>query len=383
VLINHDSVKRYVVVVQQIISQDAGINSILQYILSVMLFLFIWILFGNRFQMIIWIWNIKRALRVLTDMSIKATNQVIDKISKVANNNPELSNRVKTFLDFFAIYPVDLDPSGIVYKLEHLLNTERKRIREFILSLAPTANKQDIDNFENLLAIAQVLNMIYKYVRHNFILGEKTKSPYILMQLEMIIPLIMRYAKAYYDALTSFINLQPIGDGIGALVAAKLIHGQKYERIVEDTIAAEIFFEGRKLIVIKAEGPSGVVGKPGEAISKIIKMRSGNVDGIVMIDAAMKLEGEEVGSIAEGVGAAIGDPGPEKYKIEEEATKHKIPLYALVVKESLEDAITVMKKEIFDAADKIIEKIKAIAMNYPKGATLIIAGIGNTMGIGQ
>ncbi len=369
--------------IQQIIGQDAGFNSILQYILSITAFLFIWILLGNRLQMIIWIWNIKKALKVLSEMSTKATNQVIEKISKVAGNDFEISNKVKMFLDFFVIYPVDLDPNGIIRKLEHLLNTERKRTREFVLSIAPTVGRQDIDNFENLLAIVWVLNMIYKYVRHNLILGEKTKSPYILMQLEMIIPLVMRYAKAYYDALTSFINLQPIGDGIGALVAAKLIHGQKYERIVEDTITAEISFEERRLIVVKAEGPSGVVGKPGEAISKIIEMRNGNIDGIIMIDAAMKLEGEETGSIAEGVGAAIGDPGPEKYKIEEEATKHRIPLYALVVKESLEDAITTMKKEIFDAADKIIEKIKAIAKSYPKGATLIIAGIGNTMGIGQ
>ncbi|MEM2754793.1 MAG: DUF1512 domain-containing protein [Candidatus Methanomethylicia archaeon] len=370
-------------VIQQIIGQDTGFSSILQYILSITAFLLIWILVGNRLQMIIWIWDIKKALRALTEMSTKATSQVVERISKVAGNNFEVSNKVNMFLDFFAIYPVDLDPNGIVRKLEHLLNTERKRIREFILSLVPTASKQDIDNFENLLAIAQVLNIIYKYVRHNFILGEKTKSPYILMQLEMIIPLIMRYARAYYNALTSFINLQPIGDGIGALVAAKLMYGQKYEKIAEDTVTAEIFFEGRRLIVVKAEGPSGVVGKPGEAISKIIEMRSGNIDGIVMVDAAMKLEGEEVGSIAEGVGAAIGDPGPEKYKIEEEATKHKIPIYALVVKESLEDAITTMKKEIFDAADKIIEKIRAIVTSYPKGATLIIAGIGNTMGIGQ
>lgn len=333
--------------------------------------------------MIIWMWNIRKALKILTEMSTKATDRVIEGISKVADKSSELPTRIKTFLDFFAIYPVDLDPSGIIRKLEHLLNTERKRIREFILSLAPKASKQDVDNFENILAIAHVLNMIYKYVRHNFILGEKTKSPFILMQLEMIMPLIMKYAKAYYNALEPFINLQPIGDGVGALVAAKLMYGQKYERIAEDTIVAEVFFEERRLIVIKAEGPSGVVGKPGEAISKIIEINKGNIDGIVMIDAAMKLEGEEVGSIAEGVGAAIGDPGPEKYKIEEEATRHKIPLYALVVKESLEDAITIMKKEIFDAADRIIEKIKAIVMSYPKGATLVIAGIGNTMGIGQ
>ncbi|MCQ5363106.1 MAG: DUF1512 family protein, partial [Candidatus Methanomethylicia archaeon] len=73
-----------------------------------------------------------------------------------------------------------------------------------------------------------------------------------------------------------------------------------------------------------------------------------------------------------------------KYKIEEVATKYKIPLDAIVCKMDLEEALTTMKKEIVEASEIIIEKIKkAIVERTKEGDVVIIAGIGNTIGIGQ
>ena len=51
------------------------------------------------------------------------------------------------------------------------------------------------------------------------------------------------------------------------------------------------------------------------------------------MDAALKLEGEELGRVSEGTGAAIGDPGPEKYAMEEAATERGIGIEAIVIKE--------------------------------------------------
>jgi hypothetical protein len=51
------------------------------------------------------------------------------------------------------------------------------------------------------------------------------------------------------------------------------------------------------------------VGKPGDAIKTVIDEIKGEIAAVVMIDAGLKLEGEAVGEIAEGVGAAIGGPG--------------------------------------------------------------------------
>ena len=135
---------------------------------------------------------------------------------------------------------------------------------------------------------------------------------------------------------------------------------------------------------MKAEGPGGNVGKPGEAVKSIIKKHKRKISMIVMVDAALKFEGENTGEISEGIGAAIGGIGTEKFKIEEEASRYEIPLHALIVKESIQEAITPMKKEIIESVEKAIERIRSlIKENTKKGEYVIIAGIGNSIGIGQ
>ena len=105
---------------------------------------------------------------------------------------------------------------------------------------------------------------------------------------------------------------------------------------------------------------------------------------IVMVDAAVKFEGEKTGDVSEGIGAAIGGIGTERFKIEEEASKYKIPVYAVIVKQSIQEAIMPMKKDIAEATDNVITRIKSLLQERTKEAeTIIIAGIGNTIGIGQ
>ena len=102
-----------------------------------------------------------------------------------------------------------------------------------------------------------------------------------------------------------------------------------------------------------------------------------------MIDAGLKLSGDKTGSIVVGVGAAIGGIGVEKYYIEESSTKKLIPIDALVCRESLEDAITTMRRSITQSVPGLVEKIKmAIRKRTEKGTKVIVAGIGNTIGVG-
>ena len=68
---------------------------------------------------------------------------------------------------------------------------------------------------------------------------------------------------------------------------------------------------------------------------------------IIMIDAALKMEGEDSASVAQGFGAAIGGIGTEKFQIEDIATKNNsIPVFSIVIKQSVKEAITLMTKEI-------------------------------------
>jgi hypothetical protein len=142
--------------------------------------------------------------------------------------------------------------------------------------------------------------------------------------------------------------------------------------------------EGRTAYVIKAEGPGGNVGKIGDAIKTVIDENEGKIATIIMVDAALKLEGEEIGEVAEGVGTAIGGPGVDQFKIEESILKYRIPINAVIIKEDIGDAVSPMRKEIFDAIDNAIERIKHVILERTKeGDKVIIAGAGNTIGIGQ
>ena len=121
-----------------------------------------------------------------------------------------------------------------------------------------------------------------------------------------------------------------------------------------------------------------------EAEVQVTDENKGKIAAVIMIDAGLKLEGEAVGEIAEGVGAAIGGPGVDAYKIEESVSKYHIPLYAVIVKEDIGDAVSMMRKEISDAADKAIERVKLVIEEKTKeGDKVIVVGVGNTIGVGQ
>ena len=344
----------------------------------------VFMFYGQRVQMMVMIREVESHLRRLKFMKDDGRKVAIDTIKEVGKLNGDPSERIDQFLEYIAITPQDMDPSGIVWKLDHILDVRDSRFKDEVKLMAPAADETQLNNLENTLEAAMALHSIYKVIRHFYLLGKKTLSLYVIMQIQMVLPLIMQQAEAYAQALRAFSVGQPIGDGAGPLVAGKLMQGYETKEIARDIIVAEVPFEGRTAFILKAKGPGGNVGKPGEAISEIVKQKKGKIATIIMIDAALKLEGEKPGEVAEGVGAAIGGPGVEQFKIEEAIVKHKIPLNAIIVKQDLGDAVSPMRKEIFEAADPVITRIKRLLLERTKeGDNVIIAGIGNTIGIGQ
>jgi hypothetical protein len=105
---------------------------------------------------------------------------------------------------------------------------------------------------------------------------------------------------------------------------------------------------------------------------------------LITVDAAGKLEGEGVGEIAEGVGAAIGGPGVEKYKIEMAATEYDVPMFAVAIKQGMEHVVAPLVEELMDATDKAVSSVKGLILEYSEeGDTVVVAGIGNTVGVAQ
>ncbi|MEM2146350.1 MAG: DUF1512 family protein, partial [Candidatus Jordarchaeaceae archaeon] len=189
--------------------------------------------------------------------------------------------------------------------------------------------------------------------------------------------------------LKAFTEGHPIGDGAGVLVASILRNefskkgNAETSEIAEDMSLTSTVFEDRNVLILRATGPGGRVGKPGEAIVKLIKESNGGIARVIMIDAGLKFEGEQSGKVVEGVGAAIGGPGVDKFKIEQEVTNQKVPIDAVLIKISIEEALTTMTKEIYDGSYKAAERVKNIILERTKpGDTVIVAGIGNCIGIG-
>ena len=300
----------------------------------------------------------------------------------------DLMLQLEDFITFITIPPVSLDPSGIISKFDHVVDVRDYRFKEEVEMLAPLADAVQKFNLENLLEVTMAIDSIYRLIRHYLILGKKSKSMILLLQISMQLGLILGMAKAYYYAAKAFSEGSPIGDALGPLVTASFIRdvsdGEvEAKEIVRDTIVQEINFEDRKVFVVRAKGPGGTVGKPGKAIKMLIDEHGSEISRIIMIDAGLKLTGDKTGSIAVGVGAAIGGIGIEKYFIEESSTEKSIPIDALICKQSLEDAITTMKRPITQSVPNFVEKIKmAVRKRTEKGSTVIIAGIGNTIGIG-
>ncbi|MEM0358077.1 MAG: DUF1512 domain-containing protein [Candidatus Bathyarchaeia archaeon] len=351
---------------------------------AIYIFIFISLFYGQRLQFHIWLKEVEGSLYKLKYIRDEGRRIAIEAIKEIGKPQTDPTPRVDRFLEYFTITPQSLDPAGIVWKLEHILDVRDARFKDEVKLLAPSADETQVNNLENTLEAAMALNYIYKVIRHYFLLGKKTLSLYIIMQIQMILPLVMREAEAYASALKAFAYGQPIGDGVGALVAAKLMHGYPVRKVPKDCVVATVPIEGRTAYVIKAEGPGGNVGKPGDAIKTIIEENEGKIATIIMIDAALKLEGEEVGEVAEGVGAAIGGPGVDQFKIEETILKYRIPINAVIIKEDIGDAVSPMRREIFEAADKAIERIKQLILEKTKeGDKIIICGVGNTIGIAQ
>jgi hypothetical protein len=348
---------------------------------------FFYPIFGQRLQLINVLRDIDRKLFRLKLMRDDVRQRTISALKQAGTDltDEELEKRLDAILDYFYISPESMDPAGVVYKLEHILEIGENRFEDQVAALVKTDDLHRVKTLTNLVEVARAMNLIYRIVRHYYLLGRKTSNYFLAIQVQMMMPMILELAEAYRQASFAFYNGQPIGDGAGVLVAAKLareIKAVTVDESIKDTTVMLGEWEGRKVYIVRAKGPGGTVGRPGEAVKKVIEME-GKVDTVITIDAALKLEGEETGKIAEGAGVAIGGPGIDKFKIETIAKEKNVSLYAIAIFQSIAEAITPMRESISKATEQALEKVKEIIRKYvPERGVVIVAGIGNTVGIG-
>ena len=307
--------------------------------------------------------------------------------SSLRVNLSDLEARVKRLVETVTIPPESLDPFGFVRKLKHVLRSEELSLKEEVKREAPAASKGEVEVIADLVGVARGLNLIFKYVNHNYVLAKRFKSYWLLLQLDALLPFIAEEVRAYESAVEALLKQAPIGDSAGPLVLSMLAKELKAEPVplgVPDTCVYRASYEGRELVLVKAEGPGSSVGRLDEAVRRVLAAWGSSLSLVVTIDAMLKLEGETSGEVVEGYGVAIGGTGVEKYGIEELLAEYDLTPYAILIKMSAEEALMPMSKELYEACVKAKEEAKKVVLaNVKPGETALIVGVGNTLGVGN
>ena len=357
---------------------DSNPFMMLIWFLPIILFVF----YGQRIQLIITSRDIKKSLSELEQFRNDSRDELINYIKQKLSPNGDPTQKLDRFFDYFTIMPVDIDPNGMIPKIHHLVRSREDTTRKQVMSMFSEISTLEITKVQNLLEIVTTLQLLHRIVRHLFLTAKKQNNYPLILPLQMMLPFIMEQAEALKDAVPAFKQGQPIGDGIGPLVVGGMMLDTKKQKAEFETVYSESEFNDRKLILLKAEGPYATVGRPGEATESLVEKLKPNI--IIMVDAALKLEGEDTGDVAQGFGAAIGGVGTDRFKIEAIATKHDIPIFAIVVRQSVKDAITLMKKEISDQTEKVRNQVyEMITDNSNPNETVLVIGVGNTLGVAQ
>lgn len=328
----------------------------------------------------IMLWQIDRKLRGVLD-SLDQYRESTESMFRAKFVN-EFTNRQESKFDslkntkFSA--PTGIDPAGMVGKLEHVLDTSESKFKRFVDNNADTEDSEELADLNMAFKGVMGTHQIYKVVRHFRQLIKGTQNIQLIGLIRMMLPVYEEIAESQKEATRAFLDQAPIGDAIGPLVAAKMIT-EEPEEISENIVHSEEEINDQTVHVVKSNGPGARLGKYGDAIDQLAD--ENDLEAIVTVDAALKFEGEETGTVSEGVGVMMGGPGVEKSKIEEAATEHDVPLEGVVVKQNAPEASKAMKKEIFDAYKDAVDKAQEIASDYE--GEVAIVGVGNTCGVGN
>jgi len=140
-------------------------------------------IYGQKFQAWMVLGDVSKSLTRSKTMKETARTEAIDYIKTSITPAADPSERIDKFLEYFAIMLIDLDPQGIIRKLDHVMRTKDERIRSEIKRMAEGMTEWPASCIENILEAATALNMIYKIVRHFYLMGKRTTGMFVLVQL--------------------------------------------------------------------------------------------------------------------------------------------------------------------------------------------------------
>ncbi len=144
------------------------IISLLMY-LSFILFMF----FGQKIQVRLMLFELDGVVKRLEYMKNDAKLLSLKTLKEIGKSKEDPTPELNVMLEQFLISPEGMDPAGIVWKLDHLLDVREMKFKDDVKKIAPEADESQINNLENLIEASQALNTIYRIVQHYYLLGKK------------------------------------------------------------------------------------------------------------------------------------------------------------------------------------------------------------------
>jgi len=98
--------------------------------------IFVLMIYGQKLQSWMILNDISKSLAKLKTMKEISRREAIDYIKTSVKPSIDPSEKIDNFLEYFTIMPVDLDPNGIIGKLDHVMRIKDERIRSEIKRMA-------------------------------------------------------------------------------------------------------------------------------------------------------------------------------------------------------------------------------------------------------
>lgn len=362
-----------------LLSQFFG-NDIVGTLISFIL-IFILIIFGPRLMTTQTIWKLEKDVLELEMMAERSRVNTVKKFLK--NPSKETHDKVKSFMDFQIAEPVSTDPFGIIKKIDAVLKQAENRHKVFVDSIAPGLGEEEKKNFRAALLHTSGIHQIAKVMRHLLETIKKYKIFQLALIVQMQFPMIKKIADGLADSVEAFTEGLPIGDAIGPMIIANYIPKGKAKLMKDsDFVYYKTKMAGRAVILSRANGPGVSIGYPEKFVENIMKKEK--ITRILTIDAAMGMEGEKPGSVAEGVGFGQRGSNPvASFYIEEMAVKKNIPVDDIMIKEIGEQGLQIMDKQILESLQKASEAMEEAIKRAGKNEKILVIGLGNTGGVGN
>ena len=132
-------------------------SSMVSYILNIvyLVFVFGFMFFSQKIQVTLVLGKISKSLAKLRIMRDKAKDEAVSAIIELGKSEGDPKLRLEALLQFFAIQPNRMDPSGVVRRLEHLVDVADATVKSEVKALVPSADETQIQNLQNLVETAR------------------------------------------------------------------------------------------------------------------------------------------------------------------------------------------------------------------------------------